>query len=158
MRHRRPLTKAELIARMPRGMRPTLDADQKRDLALAHIQNLDLIAKGQADEDVMWQWVGGVLTWSHVAQRLERGIPEMTEQLALATRTVTRYRRTGRVAFSGPDYQLAKLGVDVMDELARIVDRPTACEAADVSEAAVQALSAECSTRVAAEGDAHAVH
>jgi hypothetical protein len=128
---------------VPRWLRPRLASDQVRDLELVHLVNLDAIARGEGTEELLWQVVGGTLTWSRVAERLGRGVPEMREQLDLVTRLVQRYGRTGRVAFTGPDYQLAKAGVDVMNQLAQIVDRPTAMEAAAWSEARVNAMAAE---------------
>ena len=128
----------------PRGLRPKLHADQVTDLALAHLTNLDLISKGQADEAVLWQMVGGVFTWSRAADLLQVGVDEMRAQLELATRVVERYGRTGRVGFSGTEYQLAKLGVQVMDELAAMVDLPTAVAAANWGEEQVNRLSMAC--------------
>jgi hypothetical protein len=128
--------------RMPRWLRPRLASDQLRDLELVHLVNLDAIARGDADEQTLWQVVGGVFTWSRVADLLRLGSDDMRAQLELATRLVERYGRTGRIVFTGPEYQLAKRGVDVMDELARRVDRPTAVAAAEWSEARVNALSA----------------
>lgn len=128
----------------PRGLRPRLAADQVRDLALAHVVNLDAVAMGQATESMLWDWVGSVFTWSKVAEHLKLGEDEMTAQLHLTTRLIERYQRTGRVAFDGPDYQLAKVGLDVMDQLAERVDRHTANLAADWSEATLQALADQC--------------
>lgn len=122
------------MAALPRWLRPKLSRDQILDLALAHTVNLDTIARGEADEELLWQHVGGILVWSEVARRLAMGLPEMQAQLELADRLIARWRRTGRVAFDGPDYQLAKKGVLVMDELAAIVDQPTASAACDWSE------------------------
>lgn len=138
---RKPLTRAQLLDRMPRAFRPKLNTDQRRDLALLHISNLDAIALGQAGEENLWQWVGGVLTWSKCAELLELGTDEMHEQIELATRIVNRYRETGRVLFSGPDYQAAKRGVDVMDALADLADQPTASRAADWGEATLQKMA-----------------
>ena len=95
----------------PRGLRPRLAGDQVRDLALAHITNLDDVASGRASVDVMWQMAGGILTWSRVAQLTGVGLVEMQQQLDLMHAVVARYNRTGRVGFSGPEYQLAKTGV-----------------------------------------------
>lgn len=134
----------------PRGLRPKLDKAQVTDLALAHLTNLDLIAHGQADEDVLWQMVGGVFTWSRVADMLQAGQDEMRAQLELATRLVERFGRTGRIGFSGVEYQAAKRGVEVMDELAWLVDKPTAVAAAEWGEARVSALASACGQRVAA--------
>lgn len=128
----------------PRGLRPRLADDQVRDLGLAHMVNLDAIARGTADESTLWQWCGGLFTWHRVAQLLGQGEPEMQQQLTLAASVLQRYGATGRIGFSGPEYQLAKAGVDVMDALARIVDRPTAIAAAEWSEAHVNKMSAEC--------------
>ena len=138
---RRPLTKAELIARLPRGLRPKLDDDQWRDLAVLHTQHLDDVANGRADEEILWQVVGSVLTWSKVAEALRTGEDEMRAQLAMATALVERYGRTGRIGFSGVEYQVAKRGLQVMDELAAVVDRATAVAASDWSEAEVNRLA-----------------
>lgn len=131
----------------PRGLRPRLDGTQVRDLALAHIVNLDTIARGEADECVLWQMVGGVLTWSRTADLLGVGIEEMRTQLETATRVVERYGRTGRIGYSGTEYQAAKLGVQVMDDLAEIVDQHTALAAAEWSENRVNLLAAQCAAR-----------
>lgn len=134
----------------PRGLRPTLSADQVRDLALAHHVNLDDVATGRAGVDVLWQMAGGVLTWSRVADLLRVHQAEMAQQLEVVNRTVARYVATGRVGFSGADYQLAKRGVTVMDELALIVDTPTAVAAAHWSDARVNAMAAQADARSAA--------
>ncbi len=128
----------------PRGLRPKLSRAQILDLAIVHHENLDVIARGQADESTLWQWIGGVLTWSRVAQVLDRGVVEMAFQLELAKRMVDRYRRTGRVLFDGLDYQQAKVGVDVMDQLAELVDLVTASAAAEWSENETNRMSVEC--------------
>lgn len=144
---RRPLTHAELLDRMPRGLRPKLARDQVVDLSLAHNANLDTIARGGAGEEVLWQWVGGLFTWSRAADLLDLGQAEIEPQLVMAAAVIERYGRTGRVAFTGPEYQLAKTGVLVMDALAERVDRATAIAAADWSENKVNELAAQCARR-----------
>lgn len=142
MAKRRRPRKAELLARMPRAFRPKLRPDQLRDLGLAHIENLDAIATGQAEPSMIWDYVGGVLTWWKVAQALGVGQPEMDLQLEVATRLVERFGRTNRVLFDGPDLQLARTGVVVMDMLAELVDYPTASAAADWAEHEVNRMAA----------------
>lgn len=144
MKKRRPLTKAELIARLPRGLRPKLVHEQVRDLALTHIINLDVIARGEADEEVLWQVIGGTYTWSFVAADLKRHEADMAQQLQLCEALLQRYRRTGRVVYTGPEYQLAKAGVAVMDRLAELVDQPTASRCADRSQALIDSLQPQC--------------
>lgn len=135
-------TKSELLARLPRAFRPKLDALQRRDLALCHNVNLDAIATGQAEASMLWDFLGGVLLWQRAAEMMGVGMAEMAPQLEVATRLVERYSLTGRVAFDGPDYQLAKIGVVVMDTLASQVDRPTANAAADWSLAECELMAA----------------
>jgi hypothetical protein len=134
-------TRRRVLNPVPPWLRPRLTADQQLDLGLAHWQNLDALAKGEGTVDLLWQVVGGVLTWSRAAELLharnasyEPAVAQMTDQLALAERLVQRYRATGRVLLTGPDYQLAKQGADVMDQLAAVVDRATAVAAAEWSE------------------------
>lgn len=138
---RKRCNRKRISALVPRGLRPMLDAGQRRDLGLVHMVNLDTISRGEADEATLWQVVGGVLTWSCVANRLERGQVEMDAQLALTTRLVERYRDTGRIEFVDGDYELAKTGTVVMDLLAEVVDRPTAIEAAQWSERRIERMS-----------------
>lgn len=139
----------------PRGLRPRLDTSQVRDLGLAHSVNLDAIARGEADEAILWQWVGGILTWSRVADLLQAGVPEMQAQLELAYRVIDRYGRTGRVGFSGPDYQAARAGVLLMDLLAEQVDKPTAIAAAEWSERRVNELAQAEHERLHGRSTAH---
>lgn len=134
---RKQCRRRHVVALAPRGLRPKLSRSQQVDLGLAHLANLDAIARGAAGEGILWQWVGAVLTWSYVATALELGSLEMQQQLLLVTRVVERYGSTGRVLFTGLDYQAAKDGVDVMDQLAASVDRQTAIAAANWSESRI---------------------
>lgn len=131
----------------PRGLRPKLSAGQVRDLALVHVVNLDAIARGEADAGMLWDLAGAVLTWWRVAELCGLGMPEMAVQLRLVEQLIERYKRTGRVGFSGPDYQMAKVGLEVMDQLARVVDKPTAIAAAEWSEAEINRRAAAVAVR-----------
>ena len=130
----------------PPGLRPKLRRDQLRDLSLCHLETLDAIAKGDAKSATLWDFAGAALTWSKAAELMQIGEAEMTAQLELALSLIERYRRTGRVAFTGPEYQAAKDGVAVMDELARIVDHQRAVIAAEWSERRLQAIEAQSRT------------
>lgn len=132
--HRRPIVPVP-----PRGLRPTLAPDQVRDLALCHLVNVDAIASGQADADNLWQWAGGVLTWSRVAELSPAWDDSVREQvragLDLVQAVSDRWIRTGRVGFTGPELVAARQLVELQDAMAEAVDRPTAIRAADWSEA-----------------------
>ena len=118
-----------------------LAPEQIRDLALCHLENLDQIATGNADAGTLWQWVGGILTWSKAAELTGAGAPEMTAQLELANDVIDRYRRTGRVIFTGPEYESAKDGVGFMDQIAELVPKRKASEAAGWSERRVNEMA-----------------
>lgn len=115
---------------------------QVRDLALCHLENLDQIATGQASAGTLWQWVAGILTWSKAAELSGAGAPEMAAQLELAHAVIERFRRTGRVVFTGLEYQAAKDGVGFMDQIAEIVPQRHALAAAEWSESRVNKIAA----------------
>lgn len=140
-RRRRHVPRHELLARLHRGLRPKLAADQLRDLGLCHHENLDAIVRGTPDPDILWDYAGSVFTWWKAATLLGVGEPEMAVQLEVAARLCERWQRTGAVRFDGPDLELARQGVQVMDELARIVDRPTAIQAAEWSEREIERMA-----------------
>lgn len=119
-----------IVPQAPRGLRPKFSRAVLTTIGLAHMENLDEIARGRADEQTLWHLVESVFTWHRVAQVLALGEPEMMAQLDLATRVVERYRDRGVIAFTGVEYQVAKLGIQVMDALAEQVDEPTAKAAA----------------------------
>lgn len=147
MKRHRP-TKAELLARMQHLVpRPKLCPGQLVDLGLCHLQNFETIVQGSADTEVMWHYVESVLTWWCVAQALGAGLDEMAAQLEIATRLVERYGRTGRVRFDGLDLQVARLGVGYMDDLAGLVDEPTAIAASTWSNAEVNRMIAAAAER-----------
>jgi hypothetical protein len=135
MKARHQPTKRELLARMPRAFRPKLHRESLLALALCHNVNLDAIDRGDAEPSILWDFLGCVFVWHQVAVSLGNGVAEMVPQLEVATRLVENYRDTGRIAFTARDYQLARHGVVIMDELARLVDLPTAVMAVDWSEA-----------------------
>lgn len=123
------LTRDQLLQRAQRAFPVRMSRAQLVDVGIAHIDTLHDIATGAGTYDSLRDWVSNVLTWHRVAEQMQLGFDEMTAQLNVCLSLIDRYRRTGRVAFDGPDYQLAKLGVDVMDELARQVPRAVALDA-----------------------------
>ena len=139
----RKRTRRQVITPMaPRGLRPKFSRPVLTSIALAHIETLDEIAKGNASEATLWHLAEAAFTWQRVAQVLGLGEQEMLLQLNLATAVVERYRDRGVIAFTGPEYQVAKLGVQVMDTLAEQVDEPTAKAAAAWSNAKLDQLVA----------------
>ena len=137
---RKRCNRRTVIPMPPRGLRPKLARDQVPDLAIVHHSNLDDMVKGRGTVDLLWQITGGVLTWSYVAQRTGQHVEAMAAQCELMQGVLQRWLTTGRVGFSGPEYQQAHAGVEVMDALAMDVDRAIAVEAAEWSERRVNEL------------------
>jgi hypothetical protein len=127
----------------PKGLRPKLDKATLTKVGLRHIENLDAIATGQCTPELLWEWTESALTWSRAAELTGIGLPEMTAQLELAAGVIERYGRTGRIAFTGPEYQLTKLGLEQMDELATKIDVVVGNQAALWSTAKVKKWSDE---------------
>jgi hypothetical protein len=122
-KRRRVKGQTELLARLVPGLRPQLTASDRVALGICHIETLDAIATGKADVALLWDWIETTLTWLKAAELIQQGVPEMLQQLDLVTRVAERQAATQRVLFTGPDYQIAKAGVDVMDQLARVTDK-----------------------------------
>lgn len=137
-------------SQVPRWLRPKLTPASITDLGLAHHQNVDAVARGEGTEEILWQMVGGVLTWSRIAQDMQVGVPEMEPQLKLMTTLIERYRDTGRIEYTGDELELARTGAFVMDELAKEVDAYTALQAAVWSEEQTNKMAAECRGRMQA--------
>lgn len=141
--HYQAQAQAQARARpLPRYLKPRnkLSRHQVQDLHLLHIQLLHHIHAGDGDEFLLWEFVAMALTWSHAAEMLGLGMPEIAPQLELATRLIYRWRDTGQVRYEGIEYQVARVGTIVMDLLAEAVDEATAVAASHWSEYHLKAL------------------
>ena len=122
--HRRPIT-----ARPPIGLRclgPKLEADQIAALAIAHHTHVDLIVNGKGTPELLWEMAGAALGWSRCAEVLGMGETEIAADLETIAAVLKRWERTGRVGYTGLELQRARAGLEVVDQLARLVDLPTA--------------------------------
>lgn len=132
----------------PPGLRPKLTRDQVNDLGLAHMANVDAIARGEGTPEILYQHMGAGLTWMFAAELMTPRNPEafaeplrvMQAAVAATRELAERYRRTGRVAFTGPELQMAREAVQWMDALAEVVDKDVAITAAELSENTVNLI------------------
>lgn len=142
-------TAQALLAAYPQRQADPLDliehlpAGDVVSLHIAHIDTLLQITSGTGTAQTLWDWVSNVLTWSRAADLIGAGQDEMGFQLRLCLDLIARWKRTGRVGFDGPGFVLAKRGVDVMDELARVVSVHVAREAAHWSEEQLARMRAD---------------
>ncbi|MCZ8076026.1 MAG: hypothetical protein O9341_18055 [Paucibacter sp.] len=139
--HHRPAQPPRHVRRH-RAFRHRLQPQLLVQLSTCLHVNLDAIATGQADVQLLWDYVSTTLTFSHIAEALGEGEPEMAAQLELGLSLVNAFVRTGRVLFTGPEYQLAKLGVLQMEALTERCSLPIAVAAATRSEEQLLALKA----------------
>jgi hypothetical protein len=129
---------------LPRWARPKLAADQRRDLAIIQLQKLADLDAGLATEATLWDLVRDALTWKHTAELLNVGQAEMATALQLVQQLVEHYGRTGRVEWIEPAHTAAlRLAVAWFEDLAQLVDRDTAVQAAAMSEVMVERLRIE---------------
>lgn len=127
----------------PADVLQPLPAADVLSLEITHADTLAEIAKGRATAQTLWDWTANVLTWSRAADLAGLGQEEMGFQLQLCLDLIARWKRTGRVGFSGPGLQLARHGVDVMDALARQVPVGIARAAAHWSEEQLARMRAD---------------
>jgi hypothetical protein len=132
---RRHADPRDLIERLPTG--------DITSLHIAHIDTLLQMAGPHATAQTLWDWTSNVLTWSRAAELMGLDEAAMGFQLRLCADLVERWKRTGRVGFDGPGFVLAKHGVDVMDEIARMVPVHVAREAALWSEEQLARMRAD---------------
>lgn len=126
----------------PPGLRAKLPAEDRAAISLAMNSTLDALAAGGAPLQMLWDFAGNAFTWSLVAERLGRGIPETTDQQLLAVRLLERWRASGEVRLQPDEYELARTGVLVADALLEVVDAATAGQAALESETILAGLRA----------------
>ena len=131
------------IAKMPRWCRPKLEREKLQQIALMHIAHVDTVVRGEGTIDLLWDILEGILTWSQVAKTIDVGGPEIIAQIDLFQAVLDRYQRTGKVGFSGPEYQLAVTGTVHMEMLSQEVDQLTALRAAQWAERQVMQLKAD---------------
>ena len=96
---------------------------------------------------------GAALGWSRIAQQLGQGETEMAQDLHVIRALIDRWQRTGRVAYTGIEYQQAKAGLEVADQLARLTDLITARAAVDWAENRINVLRSTGNTAALARLD-----
>lgn len=130
MRPCTPPQRRKPLDSVPRWLRPKMPADKVTSLGVVHITNVDQIRSGTATIDTLWDMTHAVLTWVYVARVLDRGLPEIQPMVHLCDQMLAHHRATDRVEFTGEQYEVAKLGAIVMDQLAELADEVTAEQAA----------------------------
>ena len=119
-----------------------LPRSQRTELGLVHVANVEQLCGPSPTPELMWQWAGGLLTWSYVAAKLGLGEPEMDLQMQLAVAVIRRFSATRVVQLHVAEKALAKQGAAICDALAAEVTVAVAVEAAMWSEAQMLVITA----------------
>jgi DNA-binding transcriptional regulator YiaG len=139
---RKRCTRRPITALPPKGLRVMLKPETCRALAIAHHNHVDMVTRGTATVETLWEMAGAALGWCRVAEKLGMGQPEMAADLAVVKALLKRWEATRRVVYTGPELQQARAGLEVVDQLALLVDWHTACECVDWAEDRVNAIRA----------------
>lgn len=122
-------------AKPPPGLRPKLDRSQVTRLALAHHENVAAIARGDGTPEILQDHQHAAMSWLLATRELAAagGSERFAEAISVLEAAIVacgdmaeRYRRCGRVGFTGPEHQVAVTAADWMDAVAEVVDRDTA--------------------------------
>lgn len=133
---------------VPKFWQPKLPASTKMTVQVIHWDLLQRFTDGTATETELWDWIETGLTYTHMAQLLvQDGVavsPEaqaaIAEQLATYDSVVARFKKSGRVGFSPPEYLAARAAVQSMDTIIHLDRHGAGLRAALQSSAQMPAI------------------
>ena len=110
---------------LPKFWRPKLTEAQKLNAGLVHHDLVHRLVTGTATKADLWDWIETGFTYSRMMELLAEDGLQFTEEATQAMERLRlsyepiceRMRRTGRVGLSGPELNVAREAVAVMDEL-----------------------------------------
>ena len=115
---------AQIIA-PPKFWRPKMPSEQSITAKIVHWDLLDRITKGTSDYADMWSWMETGYTNTKLMQLLhadgvefsEEATQALVDQLEIYVSVSERFKKTGKVGFSGPELLTARAAAHVMDGL-----------------------------------------
>lgn len=113
---------------LPKFWRPKLKSSQCLDAKVIHWDLITRFSSGTATSDDLWDWLETGYTYVRIMQlQIEDGrefTPEavgaMSDQIDIYASVIDRFRRTGRVGFSGTELLTARSAACIMDGLIEI--------------------------------------
>ena len=110
---------------LPKFWRPSVTASQQLDCKPIHWDLIARFTDGSATPEDLWDWMETGYTYSQIMRLLAESGVEFTgeamaaigDQMDIYAPIVERWKRTGRVGFSGPELCVAKAAAHVMDAL-----------------------------------------
>lgn len=131
------------VALPPPGMRPKLGTAKVWAIAINMQTNLAALTQGTEDQSILWDFVGGVLTWKRVAEagrHAEASRIMSTVYNVVLPAVIGDWIRTGVAKFSQEDALIAAESHPWAEALAEHVDLVTAKAAASWSEGQLSGL------------------
>lgn len=110
---------------LPKFWRPKLAPAQCLSAKIVHWDLVDRFVNGTATYIDLWDWIETGFTYSQIMRLLAEDGTEFTPeaesalagQLDIYLNVIARYRTTRRVAFNGPELNIARAAAHVMDGL-----------------------------------------
>jgi hypothetical protein len=135
---------------MPKFWRPKLTPTQQIDCKVIHWDLISRFSDGSAKSTDLWDWLETGFTYMEIMrlQALDgtEFTPEahqaMEAQADIYEPVVTRFKRTGRVGFTGPELIVARTAAEVMDGLIDIDRNGISVMAAGISTAKMDRIRA----------------
>lgn len=113
------------LGQLPKFWRPSVTPGQQLDAKVIHWDLIDRFTTGAATPDDLWDWMETGYTYSQIMRMLAEDGTEFTgeamgaigDQMDIYQGVIARWKRTGRVGFSGPELCVAKAAAHVFDGL-----------------------------------------
>lgn len=143
-------SRREYAGLVPKFWRKKLTATQSLDCKIVHWDLITRFTSGIAEPQDLWDWLETGYTYLQIIELQQQdgtqftpeALSAMDEQVDIYADVVSRYRITGRVAFSGPELRIARSAAGVMDSLSDIDKNGIAERAARISTAAFDRIRA----------------
>ena len=142
--------KRQYAGQLPKFWQPRLASSQCLDAKIIHWDLITRFTDGSAVAQDLWDWIETGYTYLQIIELqaadgtefTPEALAAMDEQVDIYASVVSRYRSTGRVAFSGPELCVARAAAHVMDGLIDIDKHGIAVKAARWSVAQMNKIRA----------------
>lgn len=143
-------TQRQYQGQIPKFWRPKLTSTQQIDCKVIHWDLVNRFSDGSATSTDLWDWLETGFTYMEIMRLQALDGTEFTPEARQAMEAqadiyepiVARFRRTGRVGFTGPELIIARTAAEVMDGLIDIDRNGIAVMAARLSTAKMDRIRA----------------
>lgn len=120
--------KRQYAGQLPKWWQPKLATDQRLDAKIIHWDLITRFTDGSATRSDLWDWIETGYTYCKLVELhqadgrefTDEAIAALSEQVDIFDSVITRFKKTDRVAFSGPELCIARAAAHVYDMLIEI--------------------------------------